>query len=132
MKQTEIRLGILIPEPYRTFLLSNNGGQPEPNGIDIAGLPGEETNVQTFVAVKDEDESNTIEFNLEILREGYPHKNVLPVALDSFGGIFCLDLGEGKGIPVVYSEWGGAWKSEPYEPLRVAADFGAFLDMMHQ
>ena len=132
IRQTEVKLGIAIPEPYRSFLLNNNGGRPEPEGIDIDGLPGEETAVRSFFAIADADEFNTIERNLELLREGYPHKTVLPIAEDISNGIFCLDLEEGKGFPVVYFEWGGAWKSEPYEPLHVAADFDAFLSKMHQ
>ena len=132
IEQTEAKLGIPIPEPYRTFLLNNNGGRPEPDGLDIDGLSGDETAVRSFFAVKDADEINTIDYNLDLLREGYPHKNVLPIAVDISNGIFSLDLEEGKGFPVVYFEWGGAWGNKPYEPLHVAADFNAFLSMLHQ
>jgi len=132
LKQLERQLNIAIPEPYRTFLLENNGGRPEPNGIDIEGLAGEETDIAWFKAVIDLEESNTIESTIAILREGYPHKKVLPIARNSSGDIFCLDLEEGKGFPVVYFEWGGAWQDVPYEPLHVAPDFEAFLGLIHE
>jgi cell wall assembly regulator SMI1 len=127
----ESRLGIVIPEPYRAFLLVNNGGRPEPDGIDVVGLSGTETDVAWFKGLIDREESNTIAWTLDILRQGYPHKHVLPIASDSSGGIFCIDLEEGEGFPVVYFEIGGAWQDEPYEPLRVAADFESFLQMIH-
>lgn len=103
-----------------------------PDGIDIDDLLGEETDVAWFMGITREIESNTIDSNLAILREGYPHKHVLPIASDSSGSIFCLDLEEGKGFPVVYFEIGGALQDEPYEPLYVAPDFEAFLGMIHE
>lgn len=132
IRRTETKLNLVIPEPYRTFLLKNNGGRPEPDGIDIDGLSGEETDIAWFTALRDEVESETIGSTLETLREGYPHKHVLPIARDSGGSIFCIDLEEGKGFPVVYFEIGGAWQDEPYEPLHVASSFDAFIDMIHE
>jgi cell wall assembly regulator SMI1 len=132
LRVAEARLKIVIPEPYRSFLLENNGGRPQPSGVDIVGFSGEEADIAWFTAIRDEEESNTIASNLDILREGYPNKHVLPIATDSGGSIFCIDLEEGKGFPVVYFEWGGAWQDDPYEPLFVAPDFNAFLDMIHE
>lgn len=128
----ESRMHIVMPRAYREFLLKNNGGRPHPNIVNINSLSGEETDVAWFMGLTRKIESNTISYNLEIIREGYPHKNVLPIATDSGGGIFCIDLEEGKGFPVVYFEWGGAWQDDPYEPLSVAPDFNAFLDMIHE
>lgn len=127
----EIRMDIVIPEPYRSFLLKYNGGRPEPNGIDIPGFLGGEAIIAWFAAISDSEESNTIDSNIAILREGYPHKQAIPIAFESGGSIFCIDVEGGKGFPVVCFEWGGAWEDEPYEPLFVARNFDAFLDMIH-
>jgi hypothetical protein len=48
----EERIGHRLPEPYRRFLLKNNGGRP-PMGvstIDIDQLPGSPTDVGDFSA----------------------------------------------------------------------------------
>ena len=131
IREAENRLNIIVPEPYLSFLLKNNGGRPDPSSIDIEVMD-DEVGVAWFFAVRDKEKGVTIEYNLEIIREGYPHKHVIPVASDSSGGIFCLDTEEGKGLPVVYFEWGGAWQDEPYEPICVAPDFNTFLDMIHE
>lgn len=131
IKNLERSIGVSIPPSYRGFLLKNNGGRPEPNGIIINGLGGEETDIAWFNAVIDSEESNTIKSTIGIIREGYPHKNVLPIARDSGGSIFCIDLEEDADFPVVFVEAGGAWQEKPYEPLFVAPNFEAFLDMIH-
>jgi hypothetical protein len=35
-----MRIGMILPEQYRQFLLEFNGGTPTPDTVNVEGLPG--------------------------------------------------------------------------------------------
>jgi SMI1-KNR4 cell-wall len=93
----EMELGAELPMQYRQFLLRFNGGLPSPDVVDIEGLPDGSTDVQVFFGIGRSVESSDLRWNKEWLSDRIPEE-MLPVARDSGGGIFCLSFsGEGAG-----------------------------------
>ena len=122
--EVETAIGGKLPASYRDFLLKHNGGRPRPDTIDIDRLPGSPTDIQIFFGVGRGVETSNLSWNIKFIRERLPEHPLLPIARDSGGNIFCLDiLGEFSG-GVVYCDLSGV-DARPYE---VASTFEAFLE----
>ena len=124
----EIRIGMVLPEQYRWFLLDFNGGTPTPDTVDIEGLPGASADVQVFFGIGRSVESNCIEWNLATLAERLT-EGLLPIAIDSGGSVFCLSLRRHDYGTVLYCDLQSVFadfESDP-ELYYVAPDFEAFL-----
>jgi len=121
--ELERELGATLPDSYRRFLIEYNGGRPSPDIIDIVGLPGSPTDVQSFFSIGDEIESCDLIWNLRLIdgrRTGF-----LPIACDSGGSRFCLRSAEGKKFEVAYLDMmNGLSLGAQYD---VAPSFEAFL-----
>jgi hypothetical protein len=124
----EQRIGCRLPESYRRFLLENNGGVPTPDmdTIDIEHLLGSSTNVQVFFGIDTPVESSNIEWNIRSL-EGRISSQLLPIASDSGGNIFCISLSESDFGGVVYCDFDPSWHLGGPIYYRVAPDFDSFL-----
>lgn len=86
----ERRLGQALPDGYRNFLLTTNGGEPEPNFIPHPD--GNVGSLRWFLSLRRGDEYD-IEANLT---HGVPlPSGLLAIAEDDFGNPYCLDLLEG-------------------------------------
>lgn len=83
-----------LPEEYREFLLRFNGGAPDPNSVDVAGLPGSPTDVQVFFGIGRKVEASNVAWHIGLLAERFPAPTAIAVACDSGGSLFLLDLGE--------------------------------------
>src|SRR5687768_2520715 len=95
-------LGFQLPAQYRQFLLSCNGGVPVENvSIRVPGIPGGETDLQVLFGVARSVKSSCIEWNVESLSERL-EPDLLPIARDSGGNVFCLSMREGDRGSVVY------------------------------
>lgn len=124
----EATLGQPLPAPYRRFLLANNGGIPVPNTADVPGFAQTPTDVQEFFGLGLVNASSRIDWNIETLKQRLDDQ-LIPIACDSGGNVFCLSLratDEGAvlycDLDAVYADYGRA------PPLyRVAADFEQFL-----
>jgi cell wall assembly regulator SMI1 len=116
-----------LPSGYRDFLLRHNGGRPTPDVIDINGLPGGAADIKNFFGFDQEFESENLIWHFEIMRENVPWRHLLPIAGDSFGNTFCLDLAPDSYGRVVYFDLKGD-DSEFYD---VAPDFEAFLEKIY-
>jgi hypothetical protein len=132
--QIEQRVHCRLPESYRRFLLSNNGGRPAPymQIVDIEHIPGGGTDVSEFFAVDDPVESSTIEWNLSNF-EGRISERMLPIAMDSGGNLFCISLSERDFGSVIYCDFEpgfGYHVSESAIYYPVAPDFDSFLEKM--
>ncbi|OAI54635.1 hypothetical protein AYO47_09910, partial [Planctomyces sp. SCGC AG-212-M04] len=87
----EKRLGCRLPEEYREFLLTRNGGRPNPPYVQIPGVPGID-NVGVGVIAGlfgTADTTNSIAWGIEHLGQSLPAGH-LPVAWDS--DLFTLSL----------------------------------------
>jgi SMI1-KNR4 cell-wall len=122
----EKRLNVKLPHDYRAFLLMANGGRPQLDVIDVDGLPGGCADVQTIFGVDRSVATSNILWNLEFIeRRSFP-RQLLPVACDSGGGLFCLRTSETAFGNVVYID--AAREASPvYE---VASDFTGFLNLL--
>jgi len=108
----EAALGLKLSDSFRAFLQTHNGAVPENNTFEISD--GNDSGVRKFIPVG------------EILRERAYLENIspkaYPVAFDSCGNYVVID--EDKGGSVFF------WDHELEEFLELAADFGAFLDLL--
>jgi hypothetical protein len=128
----ELRIGCRLPESYRCFLLENNGGVPTPDmdTIDIEHLLGSPTDVGEFFGIDRPVTSSTIDWNLSTF-EGRISNQMLPIACDSGGNLFCISLNERDYGSVVYCDFNPGFgyhvsNSAIYYP--VAPDFDSFLE----
>ncbi|WP_437730192.1 SMI1/KNR4 family protein [Sorangium sp. So ce1335] len=87
----EWRIGAVLPDEYRRFLLEFNGGNPVPDTVDVEGLPGVSADVQVLFGIGRSMESSNIDWNLTALAERL-EAGMLPIATDSSGNVFCLAL----------------------------------------
>ena len=95
----ENKIGATLPNDYREFLLSNNGGRPEPDGVRVLGY--DETDVQILFGVGRPIKSSCIDWNLEILEKRLPEYAV-PIGSDSGGNVFYVSLEVGNRGSVLY------------------------------
>lgn len=122
----EMKLNAKLPDDYREFLLSKNGGRPEPDGVEVPGY--DETDVQILFGMDRVVESSCIGWNLETLSTRLP-KQFIPIASDSGGNVFCISLTGCNRGSVLYADlsavYGSEGKSAPmYE---VDSSFEIFL-----
>lgn len=113
-------------EDYRRFLAANNGGEPEPNIIEIEGLPGSPTDIPTFFGIDRPVASSDLFWNLALIRDRCPGRHVLPIACDSGGNLFCLKVSAGVATEAIYIDLDGS----PRTPYEVAASFHDFMQKL--
>lgn len=122
----ELILGRALPVCYRDFLLSRDGGRPEPNIIDVPELSASPTDVQVLFGVKRSAATSCIAWNLALVRQRCTALNLLPVACDSGGNLFCIQFDDEGKAPLVYCDL----DSEHCKQYPVAADFESFLAVL--
>lgn len=92
-------LGVKFPPDYREFLLSVNGGYPEPDGFDIHWAAGQScgddwrrTAMSWFYAIGDESVGNLLKVN-HVDFAGRLPPETLAIASDAGGNQLLLALG---------------------------------------
>ena len=120
----EERIGCHLPDSYRRFLMENNGGRPNPDGICVAGIPGGETDIKKFYGIDLPIESSNIDWNVMLVRKSQIPEHMLPIANDSGGYKFCISLADGDRGSIYCCEVGMGGSITLH---RVATDFDAFL-----
>lgn len=128
-------LGVSLPDPYRRFLIRTNGGVPTPcmHTADVEGLPGGAADVQEFFELGDSAESYDLRARRETLCERIP-ANLLAIAKDSGGSVFCISLlGADRGA-VSYCDLQSVYGNFEADPefYPVAPDFDAFLNKLRE
>jgi hypothetical protein len=118
-------LKLRLPDDYRLFLLKTNGGRPAVDVVDVPGLPGGSTDLQTFFGVNRPIKTSNIAWNAQLLSENNSGPPMVPIACDSGGGLFCLRTML-HGFDAVYLELG----SHASEAHVVAPSFGNFLQKL--
>ena len=98
--KVEKKLGAELPTDYREFLLTTNGGRPEPNIFIAHTRPGGSREVLAWFFCIKEDDSNDLLENVDIFQNRLP-ESLLPIATDPFGNIICLSI-EGRDRGKVY------------------------------
>lgn len=87
----EGELGAKLPSDYRQFLIEKNGGKPVPNVVDVEGLPGSPTDVQVFFGIGRNTQSSELNWNLALVADRCPGRQLLPIACDSWGRAFLFE-----------------------------------------
>lgn len=127
LEKAEALLGVELPEPYRTFLLQHNGGQPVPDRF-IPADSSEHEVLAWFISVADRDDGLVA---LAKTYRPYLHPNLLPIASDPFGNLICLGV-RGDQMGQVFF-WLHETALAPGEPLPntgcrgIADSFTAFM-----
>lgn len=124
----EEKIAWSLPMTYRHFLMKNNGGRPEPDVIDVAGLPETPTDLQVFFGIGGDLESCDLLWNFSLIRERCSTHAIFPIACDSGGNLFCLSMSVGMGASVVYCELDSS-ESKVYV---VAPSFDKFMEMIKE
>jgi cell wall assembly regulator SMI1 len=106
IKALEVELGATLPAAYREFLMAYNGGSPTPDTIDVPGASGTPTDVQVFFGIGRSAATSDLRWNLTLVRERCNDRDLLPIACDSGGSIFCFKLENGAASAVVYCDFG--------------------------
>lgn len=134
VEAVEERLGITLPNAYRTFLLKINGGRPDPCSFDFKGADGYENSsvVRNFLSLSDKEE---VSFELEYRyckENNRIPRDVAPIAHDPGGNLICISLSgpdEGK----IYF-WDHELELEQHlhpNLAFLAKNFSDFLSMLH-
>jgi hypothetical protein len=123
----ERSLSVRFPEDYRAFLLTVNGGRPDPACLRFEHVGETESfRVHFFFGVDDPMESCDLKWNAEITRETRT-REILPIAIDELGCRFYLTV---RGPRVGEVLFGGLPQDGVVTYGRVAGSFGAFLELL--
>ncbi|XSG77251.1 SMI1/KNR4 family protein [Herpetosiphon llansteffanensis] len=97
LAKLEARIGYPLPETYRTFLRTTNGGRPNPIVFSIKGKWITEGHVNVFSSVDPTDPHHYIHRDLDIFGDEIP-ATMLPIGSDPGGNLICISLaGETTG-----------------------------------
>ncbi|MBL8706536.1 MAG: SMI1/KNR4 family protein [Rhodospirillales bacterium] len=129
IEELERSLDVTLPEAYRSFLLSTNGGRPWPDIVDVPGLPGSPTDVQVLLGIDRDIASENILWRAEFIARDYPAQRLVPVGSDSGGNCFCLQVRDGIASNVVFGDLYG-WNAHIPSLYAVAPDFATFLSQL--
>ena len=94
----EVRAGMVLPDDYKTFLLSSNGGKVSPNEIDVPGQ--EAVLVDLLYGICEKRKPGDLEYEIARLSDTLT-KAFLPIGHDPGGNSFLLGL-EGTQSGRVY------------------------------
>lgn len=122
--------GVHLPNDYRDFLLLHNGGLPCGAEIDVAGAAEMPTDVQVLFGLGRRVESSNLDWNLTEIRACSRH-DLLPIARDSGGNVFCFQLQDGVAKDVVYCEvFSDEFCSNDGGIYFIAPTFNEFMDQL--
>lgn len=130
----ECELGVSLPDDYKAFLTSCNGGYLDYD-ILIRFDKGRSEYLSFSslykVAPDDDWECNPFELKQARRQQGYPDTGVIPIARDGGSSVLYLDLREGcrviafiHGLP----EWTGLRQDDAW--VVVAGSFEEYLDQL--
>lgn len=138
LTRAEERMGCTITATYRDFLLSHNGGRPEPNHFSVYGKNGAlytTSAVDWFFGINTGAYYNSLEQHFAMVREHRVPPNLLPIAGDPGGNLICLSV-EGADVGTVYF-WDHEEEADDSDPptygnvFFIASSFDAFLNGLH-
>lgn len=127
LQKLEKSLNAKLPNAYRQFLLSNNGGVPTPDTIDVAGLSESPTDVQEFFGLGTELEESDVRWNRRTYAKSIA-KDALPIACDSGGNIFTLSMAGDAAGTISYWDL----STRPAMSFKVAQSFSEFLQKLRE
>ncbi|MBP3611330.1 MAG: SMI1/KNR4 family protein [Lachnospiraceae bacterium] len=121
IKMIETELKIKFPKDFIKNIKQYDGGYPIPNKISIEG---QEEVLNNLVSFLEEDTS----FILDIISntENFRDSNLVPIAEDPFGNLFCYSFGENT-CKIVF------WHHEKNAEIKyVCNNFEELIAMLHE
>jgi cell wall assembly regulator SMI1 len=115
LREVEASIGYPLPDQYRRFLLSHNGGRPQSVSFRFERKPGEyaDSVVHWFYGIKAGSEFFiNFERHYRILKDRMP-PNIIPIASDPGGNQICISV-SGSDAGFVYF-WDHERESDPEE-----------------
>lgn len=112
-----------LPEDYKAFLKTHNGGRPVPDAFPIGAK--QNSLLGTFFRVGSKD-SLDLQEACDTYRKRLPF-DLMPIGNDAGGSLICLGIhGERSGK---FYFWDHHHEGQPYENVtELAPSFSAFLD----
>ncbi len=121
IQEVMAELNVQLPEDFLTYIRKYDGGYPKLNRIKVAGCNEVVNNLVSFCK---EDYSYILKIYKET--EYFNTLNLIPIAEDPFGNLFCYDFNDGKG-EIVF------WNHERFmEKKFVCNSFAEFIDKLHK
>jgi hypothetical protein len=130
LEATERWLGVTFPDDYKQFLLTHNGGRPDPNCFSVKDRG--DSLVEMLYGIQDSRTHNDLVRELEWATELEPLPNgFIAIGHDPGGGSLLLST-TGSDRGEVYF-WARSWlwvQEDGYNTFPVANSFQAFLESL--
>lgn len=120
IKEIEAELKITFPKDFIINIKQYDGGYPIPNKITVEGQDEVLNNLVSFGA---EDASFILDIISEV--ENFNDSNLVPIAEDPFGNLFCYSFVEGT-CEIVF------WEHEDGSVKHVCNSFKELIAMLHE
>ena len=101
----EREFGLSLPDGYKRFLMTTNGGRPVPDALRVPEWPGEGTCIHYFFGLHQDEHNNLASWTTELtdrLRKG-----CIPVGVDMGGNFLVLATRGGRRGSIYY------WDASP-------------------
>ncbi len=133
IQSLEKTLGCRLPEDYRRFLETENGGKPIERLFEIAANnPPSKEAVRAFFGLDGTPKQYDILHQMKQFSGRFPD-GLLAIASDSFGNLLLLDLGtKSKGAVYFWDHEKESMDEPTWENISVVSmSFQDFVDSMH-
>ena len=128
----ERKLGVILLDEYRSFLLRYNGGRPNPSFFPIHGFKDNAFGgIQLFLGVDVPIRSSNLDWMYRTYQGRIP-QNIIPIAITGTGDVLGLSLyGSDKGH-VYFWDHDNEHSPPTYENMYlIAPSFPEFLESIH-
>ena len=127
--------GVKLPDDYRAFLLSSNGGRPRPDRfVYLRDGEADRSAVACFLGIHG-GEHNRLDRDLKIYRGRLPG-SLLPIATDPFGNVIALGLAGAEAGKVYF--WDHELEADDGEEptmenvFLIAGSLAEFLELLQK
>ena len=120
IKVVETELKIKFPQDFVTNIKKYDGGYSKPNKITVEG---QEEVLNNLVSFLEEDTSFILDIISDI--ENFRDSNLVPIAEDPFGNLFCYSFRE-NAYEIVF------WSHEESYVKYVCNNFEELIAMLHE
>lgn len=112
-----------FPDDFIAIIKKYDGSYPEPNGIIVNGNAEAVNNLVSFL----EDDTSYI-VSIFNDTEGLKEANLIPIAEDPFGNLFCYDFNDGKSDIVFWEHE----DEDESEKTFICSNFTEFINMLQE
>lgn len=133
LESFEKKFSIKLPKSYKDFLLSSNGGCPEPDTF-VFEDESDGSIVDYFLGIDLQEYYYNLGYTFETFRNRIP-RNFLPIACDPGGNLILIGWSQ-KELGKIYF-WDHEFEANDCEPDMsnmhlISQDFESFLNSLHE